>query len=176
MAPGNTIQPAKNNGTVNSPPADRAIDRLKSQLELSASLENGNGVSGQEITAAVVERMLTADSLDAAMEAQDASLPSGKALADVEMTVTGITVVTSDSKYTEHSLGYYLIVDAARLDNGKELRFAVGAPNVVTLLFRADNEGMLPLECVIRARETANGELLSLRRIPKRAAAVKAGE
>lgn len=154
---------------------DAAITRLKQQLELAASMEDGNGASNADITAAVIQRMFEADSLDAAMEAQDASLPSGKSISDTEMTVLGIAVRKADSKYSEHSLGYYLVVDAARLDTGAEMRFAVGAPNVVALLFRALNEGMLPLECVIRSRETANGELLSLRRIPRRAASVQSG-
>jgi hypothetical protein len=154
-------------GTV-VPARDGAINRLKSQLELSASLE-GSGANSADITASVIERMMSADSLDEAMDAQDASLPSGKSLADVEMLVNGITVLRSDAKYTEHSLGFYLVVDAVRLDTGEEFRFATGAPNVVALLFRADNQGMLPREFVIRSRETQNGELLSLRNVPKRA-------
>jgi hypothetical protein len=168
MATDSAIQRAKTtaSGTVKN--GDAAIDRLKSQLELSASLEGDNSRAG-DITAAVIERMMTADDFETAMAAQDASLPSGKSLADTEITVRGITVLKGDPKFSEHSLGYYLVVDAARLDTGEELRFATGAPNVVALLFRADNEGLLPREFVIRSRETQNGELLSLRNIPKRA-------
>lgn len=143
-----------------------AVQRFKEQLKLAATMEDNSDTGA--ITDAVIERMMTADSLDDAIAAQDASLLSGQSLVDVEQVIYGFDVVKSNKP--DAHLGFYFRIHAARLSDGEEFDYACGAPNVMTLLWRAQNDQELPSEWVIKGKETGSGNtLLTLRRIPKRA-------
>jgi|SRR5581483_899080 len=145
-------------------PFEKFVNAIRLEAEMADQIDEG-----QNIAADVIGRILEAESLDEAFAAQDAGLQNGKDFVDVEIIVNDFLVRTSDSKYNkEGSLGVYVRVSGARLDNGESFQFFTGAPNVVALLWKARNEEKLPLECKIQSKETANGELLTLRPLPKR--------
>lgn len=145
-------------------PYQQWVEGLKNEAELTASFDSGN-----DIAADIMAKILEAETLDDAFAAQDSGLQNGKDFVDVEITVQDFELRPSDQKYLEKStLGVYAKVTGARLDNGESFQFFTGAPNVVALLWKARYADSLPLDCVIKAKETANGELLSLRPLPKR--------
>lgn len=151
-------------GTVTTPtPMQRWLD----QLALESTMRDN--VDASAITEQVIGNMLAAESLDAAIAVQDAGLPSGKDMVGIEQTVTSFEVRESDPRFSEHSLGYYFAVEAFRVDNGEHISYGVGAPNVMTVLWVARLRDEFPFSCVIRSRDTANGALLTLYRIPARA-------
>jgi hypothetical protein len=153
---------------------ERWVDALKTEARLSAS-----EFDARTITATVADAMLSAGSLEEAITAQDAGIPSGKDMKDIEHTVLSWELAEGDSKYEEHSLGVYMRVHAQLIETalvngklyqpGEEIDYAVGAANVMTLLYVARREDRLPLDVVIRSKPTGNGELLLLRLVPSRA-------
>lgn len=143
------------------------FERFKQQIQGEAELTKE--FASDNIAADVIGRILEAETLDDAFKAQESGLQNGKDFVDVELIVNDFEVRPSDSKYSEHSaLGVYVKVIGARLDNGETVQFFTGAPNVVALLWKARYSDALPLDCVIKSKETANGELLTLRPLPKR--------
>lgn len=145
-------------------PFTRFVETIRGEAELTETFDNGS-----EIMADVINRVLMAETLEDAFAAQDAGLQNGKDYIDVEITINDFTVRTSDSKYRKDGdLGVYVRVDAVRLENGETVQFFTGAPNVVVMLWQARKLDKLPLDCIIKSKETANGELLTLKPLPKR--------
>lgn len=148
----------------NASPFSRFVEMIRNEAELTETFDNGS-----EIMADVINRVLSAETLEDAFAAQDAGLQNGKDYVDVELNVTEFTVRTSDSKYRKDGdLGVYVRVDATRLDSGENVQFFTGAPNIVVMLWQARKLDKMPLECVIKSKETANGELLTLKPLSKR--------
>lgn len=139
------------------------MDRFKRILEIEA--EETGGASSNFMEQAI-EEMLLADTFEEVMKlaASDEGLANGKSLVDVPLEVTEFQIVKSDAKYSEHSpLGYYIrITEAVRLDTGKSVAAATGAPKVVVPLWRARNDGKMPYRCVIKAKEVSSGVMLYL--------------
>lgn len=157
--------PAAKSGNVVTPMKPHA--RFVAQLEVEAGLEGGS--SAKEISQQVVTNILEADSLEAAFEAAEKSGPkSAKDLVDTEWSVTDFEVVKSDDKY-DSPLGHYLRVQATSLESGEPDLWVTGAPNIVTLLWKARQADRLPLDVRIVGRETSNGVLLSLKMLKPRA-------
>jgi len=148
-------------------PYERFIEHLAMLAEANEGFDDGDSIAAD-----VMDRMLTAGSIDEAVAIQNQGLPSGKDFADVEQLVRSIEVRKGDDEYEQHSLGYYLKIDATRIDTGEEITYACGARNVVVILVQAMHEGRLPLECVFRSKKTKNGALLTLQYLPKRAVRV----
>lgn len=145
-------------------PFSRFVEMIRGEAELTETFDNGS-----EIMADVINRVLSAETLEDAFAAQDAGLQNGKDYVDVELTVNEFSVRTSDSKYRKDGdLGVYVRVDAVRLDTGETVQFFTGAPNVVVMLWQARKLDKLPLDCVVKSKETANGELLTLKPLAKR--------
>lgn len=143
------------------------FEQFKYQIQNEAELTKE--FSSDNIAADVIGRILEAETLEDAFKAQDSGLQNGKDYVDVEITVHDFEVRPSDSKYSEHSaIGVYVKVVGVKLENGESVQFFTGAPNVVALLWKARRDNKLPLDCVIKSKETANGELLTLRPLPKR--------
>lgn len=149
---------------IQKPPFERFVENLKAQAKLNAGM-----VSGSEIAEHIIGKVLEAETLEEAFAAQDAGMKNGKDLVDVEITVREFEFLPSDAKLADNStLGVYARVVATDLSSGEEITFATGAPNVLTLLWKANQLDRLPLDCMIKAKDTANGQLLTLRLLPKR--------
>lgn len=149
-----------------------AKQRFIDQLELEASME-GAADDGQSIADLIIERMQAATNLDELFDAQDVSLPSGKSLVDSELMIRDFTVRKSDPQYSENSIGYYYVIDAADADTGEDVRFATGALNILSLLMALRVRGDLPIRVAIRGKSTPNGTLLLMRRVGPRTSSQK---
>lgn len=148
-------------------PYQRFKDHLANLAELHA-----DEVNGDDIAKNVIDSMLEADSLEAAIAAQDAGILDGRDMVGVPLEVRDWTVVKGDQKF-ETPLGHYFrfgdkdgYADAIDLRTGQPAVFATGAPNVCTLLHKARMTGRLPLHCEITSRDTKNGTLLGLKLLP----------
>lgn len=149
----------------------KAREQFIAVLELEADVtEEDSRSRNLEISGSIVDKMLEAETLEDAIAASENGAASGKDMVDVELSVTDFNVKKSDGKYQASTpLGYFLEIDATRLDTGEQVAFSTGAPNVVTLLWKARQLERLPLECVIRGKDTANGTLLTLKLLTPRA-------
>lgn len=143
--------------------------RWLTNVVLRSEMES-EGADGSAISQLVLGNMLEADTLEAAFAAQDNSAPSGKDMVGIDIRVTDFTFAKSDTtQYGDKGLPIYLRINALNLFDGTQIQFCCGAPNIVMLLDKADQLNALPLDCRIESKAVANGELLTLRRLPKRA-------
>lgn len=88
---------------------------------------------------------------------------SAKDLVGIVHVINAYQLRPSDSKYAGQGLdlGVFAIISA--VVDGEELIYTTGATNILAILWQAEKFDRLPLRCVITARETPNGELLSLK-------------
>lgn len=146
------------------PPFERFVENIRAQAKLNAGMSNGSEIAEQ-----IIGNILEAETLEDAFAAQDTSMKNGKDVVDIDMTVKEFEFLPSDAKLAESStLGVYARITAVNLFDGEEFTFATGAANVLTILWKAQQTDRLPLDCVIKAKDTANGQLLTLRPLPKR--------
>lgn len=143
----------------------RPAEALKARLKSLAGDAEDN-----ETMLKVVDAIVTADSFEAAIEAQDLeTIQNGKDVADIEQEIQSFEVLPSSENYAKRNLGVRLLITSYRMDTGEEFQWQTGATNIVSLLIRARDENRLPLECVIRSKKMGEGDLLTLRLLPKRA-------
>ncbi len=92
------------------------------------------------------------------------SIQNGKNLVGIVQTIVGYKLRKSDEKYANQGmqLGVYAVIDGVTAE-GVPLIWATGAPNILAILWQADKFDRFPLRAVVTAKETANGELLSLK-------------
>lgn len=147
------------------------LTRFVQVLELEASDDTRDT---SDFVEQILINMIEAPTLEDTIKAQEAGSTSGKDLVDVELEIQWFSVVKSSDKY-KSQLGHYVLVEKAiRLDSLEPVSFSTGAPNLIIPLWKARNEGKLPLQCVIRSRDTNNGELLTLQLLTKRPITVPA--
>lgn len=159
----NQVNPVKGK-IIAAKPFDRFVENVKTQAKMNAGATSGSEIAEQVLTA-----LLEAETLEEAFERQDSSIKNGKDMIDVDMTIRSFEFLPADAKLAENSLlGVYARITAVNLFDGEEFQFATGAPNIIALLWKAQQTDRLPLDCVIKAKDTANGQLLTLRALPKR--------
>lgn len=127
-----------------------------------------------EIIDDVISAILDAADMPEAIEiAKTSALDSGRTLIDVEQRVLDLVFhhSTIASPEGQRRFPYFCRVATMRLDTAEEIKYNVGAPNVCALLYKAREAGLLPYECVIRARDMGEGKvLLTIDAIPRRVA------
>lgn len=136
-----------------SPTRNGDVQHWKDKLEL-------NAVANDEFNPEdIIARMLTAESFEEALAAQDSSLESGKNLVGVPHRVDDFQIRKSDSKYADNeaTLGYYAVVKGVRLDTGEPLTYSVGASNVVAILWQAQKFGHIPGTFVLDSKTSQSG-------------------
>jgi len=152
--------------------AKSAYDNFIAKLELEASLTE---TDNSAIVMDVVSNILSAETMEDATKAQGIGLPSAKEnMVDVEHAVNDFTVHKGNPAFEENSIGYFFVVDATNLETGEAIRYSVGSSNVLATLWHARDLGQLPFEMVIRSKPTANGALLFVKSLSRRAMKVKA--
>lgn len=141
------------------------LKRFVAILELEASEDSRDTTAFVED---ILNRMIEAETVEDAIQAQDKASTSGKDLVDVEMEIQWFSIVKSSDKY-KSPLGHYILVEkAVRLDTLEPITFSTGSANIIIPLWKARDGGRLPLQCVIRSRDTSNGELLTLQLLTHR--------
>jgi hypothetical protein len=91
---------------------------------------------------------------------------SAKDLVGIVHVIDSFDIRRSDSKYAGQGLDLGVFVVVHAMLDGEELVYTTGAVNVIAILWQAEKFDRFPLRTVITARETPNGELLSLKPMP----------
>lgn len=114
------------------------------------------------LTAETVESMLLAGSLEEAIAAQESGMLSAKEhMINVPHQINNVSVRKGD-KNDGGGLGYYLLVEGVRHDTGDEVRYTVGAAYVLTVLYKAREDGRLPANFMITTKRTGSGNDMML--------------
>lgn len=145
----------------------RPYERMVKQLQGIAKLESENG-SGFEIAANVVDKMLSAESIDDILAAgQDGPLKAEN-MEHKPFLVRELSIHKSAEQFAEGGFGVYYVVTCNDAISLEEKVFSVGATNVVAALFAMDQKGVFESDenpmLVIRSRPTPGGKLFYLER------------
>jgi hypothetical protein len=159
-------------GTVTDP--RKAFQRYKDALTTEAGMTESE-FDGQEISEQIGAKIIAADSLEAAVEAQEATGLSGQDIVGVEH-----EVISYDMKKTTKADAtrpvYYLVRAVALEDKprlgltvGEEFYYSVGGGNVVDVLYVARTHDRLPLRIMLTEKgTTGDNKILLVKLLPKR--------
>jgi hypothetical protein len=159
------MSPTKEAARADSRPYELLIRDLSAIAQLDA--DSGNF----DIAAVAIDGIMTAEDVDSVFDANDAGPMSvkGSAFIGVPLSVFDIAYRKSAERFRGNGLGIYCVFDAF-LDDGSEIKLTTGAPNLVASFRKLETLGALskdnPTRLVIKARETENGELLTIVRPP----------
>lgn len=141
-------------------PHESVLARLKSKAELTQTFTGDN--VAQELTAQAIDKMAEAETLDDILRQGEVGLDKAELYVNKPITIQDVQFAIAQEKYRDGGLGAFAIVNAT-LDNGEEVTFSVGAPNVVGALEIMQNKGFIPgSRCMLKGKETPNGTLLTL--------------
>lgn len=157
-----SVDASKSGQVVKATPVQRLIDRLALEAEMFSGEDTGDYVES------ILSTMIEAPTLEDAIEAQNSGSTGGKDLVGVELEVRSFYVLKATDRYKSPLKHYLIVNDVIRLDTLEQSPFNTGAPNLVINFLKARDTDRLPLQCVIRSREVANGDLLTLELLPKR--------
>jgi|SRR5215467_9381551 len=145
--------------------ATRAAESFLNWLDAKAQVD----ADSTEFQTEQIGAILLAETADEMWDADETDeLESSKEIADREMSLISYTVRKGD--IADADVPYYMVVRAARLDNGEEFMFSTGAIRLMTKIKWLGEHDELPAECVIKATDTSKGyQVLKLRKIAPRA-------
>lgn len=169
-----SVTPAQNGATNGEVSEVNALERLNKKLGFLCRMDADSPDTGRINT---IEAILSAESEEDFWNADEKVSTGGRDLQDVEIRILDFTVKKGTDtgiknnifRDPESGAALYLDVRAVRLDSGEEMVFNTSAPLVVAKILGLQERGMLPQDCVIRGTETANGTVLKLKPVPKRA-------
>lgn len=163
------VTPASANGELRA--VESFIDYAARRVQEDASTE-----VAWELTAAQMDRILTAETDEQMWTADDLDSVAGKDLEDVEQRI--LSVVYREGDEFEHGIplgnGKFLwvLVTAIRLSDNFQFTWNTGSPLIIGKLRRMEAEGYYGTEkadCVIKGSKTPRGRIIKLKEIPKRA-------
>lgn len=145
----------------------RPFEKMRDSLQSQAELEGTIALTDDEVFelgAAALDKIAVADDLDSIFDAnQAASLPDVEAYLGRAQTLLEIAFNKSREQFKKGSLGVYAYVKAV-LDDGEEVEYSCGAPNVVGSLYRIQELGLLSASVkpriVISGKTTLSGNTL----------------
>jgi hypothetical protein len=88
---------------------------------------------------------------------------SARDLVGIVHTINSYELRRSDSKFAGQGLDLGVFAVVMATVDGEELIYTTGATNILAILWQAEKFDRFPLKAAITSRETANGELLSLK-------------
>jgi hypothetical protein len=154
----------KDAGTVALRPYERFVQYMQERAEIQNNDERSFNVSAQ-----LMDKILSAETMEDIWEADEGGMVAGRDLIDVEQVVRGYVVMKTTRDDFDNPLGVYVVVDAVRLEDGTEFVWNTGAAGIVAKLRAFEAMDGFPLECVIRGIRTSSGyDVLKLRPVPKR--------
>jgi|SRR5271165_2295645 len=165
--------PVQTTGTAIQPSAVEKMGRFADFMAGRARLEDNEGHS-EDIVAQIALRTLDAKTEDEVWDADEGGMPGGKDMIDVELRITGIQYIKSKRDDIKSIFGNtYLIVNAAKLADGKDASFNTSAPGIVTKLVKFEQLGKFSdnghVDGVIRNVGDEVKTILTLKRVPVRA-------
>jgi hypothetical protein len=171
MAPSKGVASATTPGTVD---IRKSFERYKDALVTEAGMTE-NEFDGQEISEQIGAKIIAADTLEAAVDAQEATGLSGQDIVGVEH-----EVISYDMKRTtkpDATRPVYYLVRATALEDkprlglvvGEEFYYSVGGGNVVDVLYKARTLDRLPLRIMLTEKgTTGDNKILLVKLLPKR--------
>jgi hypothetical protein len=128
-------------------------------------------IVGDDLVNDQIDKILNAkdiDELDAAMEMAGLSglnsIPAG-----TELQINGYHLVTGNRAEFGNRLGVFAVMDVQRLSDGTEMVLDTGVERIIAFLRACEANGWLPVQRVVHKIPTGAGELITLKRLPKRA-------
>lgn len=166
---GSSVAPVS--GIVTSP---KAFDRYKDALITEARLTSED-FDSQDISEAIGAKIMAAETLEEAVEAQEAGGLSGKDIVGFEHEVITFDMKVSTKENATRPV-YYDVTAVALEDRkrmglvtGEEFRYTVGAGNVVDIYYKARATDRFPLRVVLVEKATSSDNtVLIVRLLPKR--------
>jgi hypothetical protein len=154
-------------------------DRFSEYMQLRAKQDERDTGTADEAMNRISEKLLTAETEADIWDADEGSLPSAEDMVDIEQRIFGFDIVASkdEDKRNKRTGNAYLVVHAARLDNGEMVDWSTSSTLVVQKLIRFSQLSPNPyfldgkyLDAVVRSNTTnAGNEVYKLRPIPQRA-------
>lgn len=143
------------------------LNSFAKHLQNRAHLDNDE-IDGKEVAANIAMDILSANSVDDVLAANEGGLPAGKDLVDVEQRISGFDIRqgTNADIMNELTGGTFLVVHSVRLENGKPLTWQTAATNLVTALVKFEQLDAFPLDLVIK--EVGGKGALAFRKVAKR--------
>jgi hypothetical protein len=156
--------------------AGKDVSKVTTLVEyLSERAEAESSDRAYQVAASQLERILSADTEEEFWDATTYVSTGGRDLEDVEMSVKSFSVHKGTDQFNS-PLGHFIMVQAARLDNGAEFVWNTGSPLIIGQLRWLEAKQKLPADLVIKGTPTANGTVLKLRPVPTRAVSSTAAE
>jgi hypothetical protein len=149
---------------------DKFADYMKNRATLDESIDPNTAMD------AISANVLTAESEEELWDADEGSLPGGDDVVGIEQRIFGFDVRASkdETKKNIRTGNAYLVIHAARLDNGHEFDWNTSSTLIVQKLIALERLGAFSdgnyRDCVVKATTTGSGfEVLKLARIQPRA-------
>lgn len=140
------------------------MKELHDQAELESSL---GGQNAFDIASQVVDKITEATTLDGIFDANDSGIDKAKDYANIPLTLMELGFSKSSEAFAKNNLGVFVVVDAVK-DDGEEVRFSVGATNVVASFYQMQRLGLMGAtpkpRIKIATSETPNGTLYKIAR------------
>jgi len=153
----------------------RVSQQFRDWLNQRAEQDEGN--RSYDVASAQLDRMLSAEELDAIMDSDEQGAHQARDLVGFEFEASpGFRVVKSAEKF-DAPLGVYIQFEVTALVNrlsdgiaiGDRVLISTGAPLIIGKLRTLEANGFLPMKLMIAGVDAANGTVLKLRRPPVRA-------
>lgn len=141
----------------------RPHERLVSSIQGRARLESQLGQSAAEVMANVTDKIAEATNEDALFAAANDGPGKIENYVGNVLRIRSFHYAISDAKY-KGGVGAYVIIDAIT-EEGEEVTLSTGATNIVTMLARAEEIGLVNPETDaswrvrVKSRETGEGTL-----------------
>lgn len=148
-------------------PHEALISRIQQQAKLNSDMGSSADIAF-ELASQAIDKIANATTDDEIFDANEASTLPGvlEAAEKGALTILEIEARPGKSEY-KGGVAAYLYVSSVT-DNGEPFEWTVGAPNVVTSLFRFQERGRIggstPIRLKIKGRQATNGVLYSVTR------------
>jgi len=151
--------------TRTGPGALRPYEKFVKSLQMQA--ETGNTERGFEVSAQMMDRVLTAGTEAEMWDADEGGLLAGRDLDDVWQQIKGYTVVKSTREDIEGGFGVYAVIDAVNLHTGEAFTWETGATGILSKLAWLRANDKFPVRCMVKAVNVGGGRaVLKLRPLP----------
>lgn len=158
----------------------RIADSFAEWLKELAENNEGSKERSYEIAAGQLDKILTAESAEDIMSADEGGTHQGKDMIDFEMEVDPIdwpTAVMKSSEEFDTPLGVYIQIHGSALMDfpsenitvGEQVTVSTGAPLVIGKLRALSANGHLPMPVKFLGIKAPRGTVLKLGSVPKRA-------
>lgn len=135
------------------------LDSMEGMLRVMGLEATVAADNAEEIQKAIIESILSADSVEEALSSSVGELESGRALVGESLTLMGVRWNQSDFVEDGGGLPFYGVVEAVHRGSGEKVNFSCGATTAVAQLFRINRDNAWPIDVIVKesGRTTKRG-------------------